>query len=311
MNIYQEIWNCDMRNTGVKPLIKGISEDKKDKTKGFVVVDLDPEPQKVKGTDKVEIKVFKGNYIPEIESNKNPNGYELFKTILDNYNANPPVSDEDTIKAIDNLLNYVIDTEVMKITKQYLDKRAGESCTKEDWWKILENIWFKNFNNKTDCSGFENIFIGEQGAGKNLGGHHFWYHYVINDGPFDRYSIGDIVYSLKDIEVQRAEDSNLAEVIKINYKYDSKDCENPNDLELNKNFGAFFVGTSVEGLMAIITTAVIDTVINGVEDMNPVLNNKTYGLKTIIFSDSKPDTDNLLEHLKTVHLKTCYPIIQE
>ncbi|MGL5353530.1 MAG: hypothetical protein ACRDA5_09425 [Clostridium sp.] len=314
MNIYQEIWDCDLKNAGIIPLVKNVSDNKKDKEIGYIVIDLNPKPKHINGLDKNEVTIFKNQYIPEIENNKNPNSYKLFEKLLDNYILNqstPEKSTPEKIKEVDELLNYVINSDSMKLAKEYLNKKLDNSCTEDEWKELLQNIWFKNYDNKNARSGFEHVFIGEQGNGKTLGGHHFWYNYLLHDGPYDKYHIKDTIYFLKYVQVQRSEVSDLAEVITISYKYIAKDSKNPQGIELNKKIGGFFVGPSVEGLMAIKTVAIIESVVNKSQDIETTINNETYNLKTILVEDNNSNSDNLLEHLNNIHLKTCYPIIQD
>lgn len=65
----------------------------------------------------------------------------------------------------DELLDYVIESDVMKLAKQYLDKKLDQGCTEEEWKQILNNIWFDHNDDKDASSGFEHVFIGEQGDG--------------------------------------------------------------------------------------------------------------------------------------------------
>lgn len=52
MNIYQEIWNSDLKNSGIKPLIKGLSDNQKNEEVGYIVVDLNPKSEKVRGSNR-------------------------------------------------------------------------------------------------------------------------------------------------------------------------------------------------------------------------------------------------------------------
>ena len=203
----------------------------------------------------------------------------------------------------------------MKLAKQYLDTKLDQSYTKEQWNQLLNNIWFNHNDDKDACSGFEHIFIGEQGDGIGkskkkfkLGGNHFWYHYLLYDGTYDKYHIEDAIICFKYTEVQISEISELAEVVAIEYEYIAKDCENSRGRRLYKSSGGFFIGISVEGLMAITTVAIIDSIINHSENIKITINNETYNLVVILIEHNYFD-DDLLENLKSVKLKTSYPKI--
>ncbi|HSQ89718.1 hypothetical protein [Romboutsia sp.] len=318
MNIYQEIWNSDLKNSGIKPLIEGLSDNQKNEEIGYIIVDLKPKPEKVQGSNRKEITIFKECYIPQIEKKENPNSYELFKKLLDNYILNKYKEERTTIEQIkekDELLDYVIESDVMKLAKQYLDKKLDQSCTEEEWKQLQNNIWFNHNDNKDACSGFEHIFIGEQGDGIGkskkkfkLGGNHFWYHYLLYDGNYDKYHIEDTIICFRYTEVQMSEVSELAEVIAIEYQYIAKDSQNRRGVKLYKSSGGFFIGISVEGLMAITTVAIIDSIINYSENIKITINNEIYNLVIILAEDSDFN-DDLLERLKSVKLKTSYPKI--
>ncbi len=149
-------------------MIKGLSDNQKNEEIGYIIVDLKPEPKKVKRSNRKEITIFKEYYIPKIEKKENPNSYELFKKLLDNYILNKYREERTTIEQIkekNQLLDYVIESDVMKLAKQYLDTKLDQIYTKEEWKQLLNNIWFNHNDDKNACSGFEHIFIGEQGDG--------------------------------------------------------------------------------------------------------------------------------------------------
>ncbi|MFE6076748.1 hypothetical protein ACFVQB_19995 [Paenibacillus sp. NPDC057886] len=86
-------------------------------------------------------------------------------------------------------------------------------------------MWFEQFtHDTTTTSAFEHVFIGEEGRKPNiLDGHHFWYHYYINDGPYELTEIEDSIYFVKYVEVGLSERSKRAEFITIKYAYEKRD----------------------------------------------------------------------------------------
>jgi len=81
-------------------LIKGLSDNQKNEDIGYIVVDLKPESKKVDKSNRKEITIFKEYYIPKIEKKENPNSYELFKNLLDNYILNKYREEKITIEQI-------------------------------------------------------------------------------------------------------------------------------------------------------------------------------------------------------------------
>lgn len=298
---WNEIWQADMNGNGIIPLIKGISEDEKNDQKGYLVVDLNPlsnlsdhrEP-----SEDNQVNVLTQVTIP----NSKVESYELIKKLLDNYNArrgaSEPLSDLE-VEEVKRFLSFAIKTQPMEIVREKV--RQFENIDSDDEWiELLYNIWFQPYRNDS-TSAFEHIFVGEQ-KGRDVSGHHFWYHYYLHDGPFEVTHIEDTIAFIDQVEVHVSEVSNKAEVITIKYKYKLKDVNNPSGLDLIKNIGGFFVGLSAEGLLAFGTMAYFEAINNNPRrheyhtDMN--INEENYRLNLFTINDEG----------KTV-LRTFYPEI--
>lgn len=292
MGIWQEIWDADMNENGLIPLIKGVSDNEANDCFGHVIVDTDPKNQcPSKPIETCEVKVLTNVVIPQ---NKKMS-YEIFKKLIDNYrlgSKKPEKSSKEEQKEIREFLEFAIKTNPIKIAREYA-KDNGYISNDDEWINLLYKIWFKTYKNNSTC-GFEHVFIGEQGSKKNkLGGHHFWYHYYLHDGPFSEIEEEDSIYFIKHVDVKVTEHSNKAEVITIKYIYNAKDEVNPKSVELIKSpKGGFFVGLSAEGLLAFGTVAMLDRDIR--QEIPIKINGEKYKIK--IFREG-------------THLRTFYPII--
>jgi poly(U)-specific endoribonuclease len=298
---WNEIWQADMNGNGIVPLVKGVSDDERNDDNGYLIVDLNP-LENPSGDPNHQISVLTEVTIPE---NKKES-YELVKRLLDNYIARSgipdPLSDEE-VAEIKRFLKFAIQTEPMKIVREHVE-RNEEIRNDDEWIELLFDLWFKTHRNDS-ISLFEHVFVGEA-DGRTLGGHHFWYHYYLHDGPFEVTQIEDTIVFIQRVEVQRSEVSNQAEVITIKYKYKIKDNHNPNGIDLNKNKGGFFVGLSAEGLMAFGTMGHFEAIHNlGRRHNNTIetdvsinINEERYNLK-VVHKDENGET----------FLRTFYPMI--
>ncbi|MBW4082885.1 hypothetical protein [Paenibacillus sp. S150] len=256
-----KIWQADMDNNGVIPLIKGLSENQKQPEKGYVIVDMNPMPDSgssAGGSEANEISVFAEVVIPESKQRS----YDLFMKLHDNYDWRAKEKEASTpgeAAEINEFLQFAANTAPMRLARKYAEDhhqlKAG--CSTEEWINMLKSVWFTTFMDKS-TSYFEHVFLGEQGSKRRkLGGHHFWYHYYVNDGPFAALKKDDSIVFIKHVEVARTEHSRLAEVITIKYTLEERKPNGEPQI-LIKDLGGFFVGTSAEGLMAMGTVAFLD-----------------------------------------------------
>ncbi|MGM1512427.1 hypothetical protein ACTFO4_25525 [Bacillus cereus group sp. MYBKT14-1] len=295
---WNEIWQADMNENGIIPLIKGISENEKNEQTGFIIVDLNPisdtsdsrEPSETR-----QVNVLTQVTIP----NSKKESYDLVKRLLDNYNArrgsSDPLSDTE-INEIKAFLSFAIKTKPMKIVREKVEQYENISSD-DEWIDLLYNLWFQTYRNNS-TSAFEHIFVGEQ-KNEDLSGHHFWYHYYLHDGPFEVTQFEDTIAFIKTVEVHVSEVSNKAEVITIMYKYKAKDDHNPNGIDLIKEIGGFFVGLSAEGLIAFGTMAYFEWINDNRTSLNNIdINGETYKLSLFTINDNGE-----------TYLRTFYPEI--
>ncbi|WP_322535938.1 hypothetical protein [Bacillus altitudinis] len=293
---WNDIWQADMNGSGLLPLIKNRSDKELNNSKGYIVVDLNPYEESESDKDLSERKEINVLADPHFVNKKS---YDLITKLLDNYNLNASereVFEPDEIKEVNEFLNYASNTETMQVAKKYLEEnnyiKAGIS--NDEWIDMLYNVWFEPRRNGT-TSVFEHVFVGEKDSKKRkniLGGQHFWYQYLLHEGPFDKIERDDKIFFLKTVQVQLQEISNYAEVITISYRYVAKDKYHPNSTELIKKIGGFFVGLSAEGLLALGTAAYFISAPKDsnrcgdiVKDIPIKINEETYNLKVVLKCD--------------------------
>jgi len=154
-------------------------------------------------------------------------------------------------------LTAIIDTPAMQVARRYVEQSTNTVVSKERWYATLLELWFRRFAQGGDpaLSGFEHVFVGEQ-EGAKVQGYHFWYKYYLDDGlasTIDRtrlpgFKDDRIVY----LRGQYGDgQENFPESVTISFKWDAPDYDRVATRPLTKPIGGFFVGCSVEGLMAI------------------------------------------------------------
>ncbi|WP_150273296.1 hypothetical protein [Paenibacillus tepidiphilus] len=298
-----EIWHADMKQNGLMPLIKDLSEHEAIPEEGYVVVDMNPFPTgNPEPRADQQVNVIKKVVIPEHKLIS----YDLFKTLHDNYNwrrnQNDPTPQKEWDE-IQNFLKFAITTAPMEIAREFAASKGyiSGSASDEEWIDKLTDLWFAQYEGNS-TSLFEHVFIGEEGgtSGRDrvLSGHHFWYHYYINDGPFEVTTFEDSIAFLKHVEVVRSEVSNLAEIITIKYIYTKKDGSGELDL-LKTPKGGFFVGLSTEGLLAMGTVAFLEDVNDTDVYLKFDLNGERYSLTVWRTKDNHK------------HPRTFFPVIEQ
>ncbi|WP_019909907.1 hypothetical protein [Paenibacillus sp. HW567] len=287
--IFHEIWEADMTSNGVLPLIKGVSEDPKKTDTGYVIVDMNPMPEpdsSANASEHNKISVFKEVVIPAGKQRS----YDLFMKLHDKTTSTGAAE-------INEFLGFAANTPPMRLARKYAEDnhqlKAG--CSMEEWIQFLKAIWFEPFKGSNTCY-FEQVFLGGQGGKRHkLGGQLFWYHYYVNDGPYEALKKADSIVFIKHVEVTRTEESKLAEVISIKYTLEEQENGGQSQISI-KDAGGFFVGTSAEGLMAMGTVASLD----GREHIPVELNGESFDLTVVHMKENGKDL-----------ARTFYPVIKE
>jgi hypothetical protein len=255
-NIYQEIWDADQGYAGIKAVKKGDSIDAATKAQGYVVVD------EKKGADKNH-KLIVEVVIPATKEES----YTRVETLFNNYTLDQTkaeVNKADEAKEVQEFIQAVYKSPPMQVARDYVSQQylqrgvKDEELTDNEWWAILERVWFEQFDNgvNQDLSGFEHVLVGEQQRGK-VQGYHFWYKYYLDENfvfegePFD---------GIDFLGWRGNPGDETADVVTLSYTWRAFDYERKKFYPLTKPIGGFWVGPSAEGLMAIGTVRFLNDV---------------------------------------------------
>lgn len=262
--IWQAIWDADQAERGV-PAIR--MDERGDPATGFVRVDerAQASPQH---------RLFAEVQIPE----RKRLTYDLCRALFNNYRLDQTKGEETTpeeAQEILALLDAITDSAPMRLVRAHLETRAGGSYTRDQWQEALYAIWFRPFDlgRNLDLSGFEHVGVGEQNGGR-VSGYHFWYKYYLDDlGTLSGDDDIDWDGTRYDGQHRRegrlsAQGRSVPEVATLAYRWDAYEFESRTRRPLAEPIGGFWVGCSVEGLMALGTVRFfersrVEAVING------------------------------------------------
>jgi poly(U)-specific endoribonuclease len=248
-DIYQQIWEADQSEAGVQPILDTMAGDPET---GFVKVNsnLDATHQ--------ELRVLTEVVIPESKQRT----YDLCRTLFDNYalsERDEEVETPEEREEVHDLVHAMVDKAPMQVAREYVAQATGTSLTRERWYNTIMEMWFRRFSMGGDphLSGFEHVVVGEQ-EGPKAQGYHFWYKYYLDDGfarqvdgaaqQFPGLSDDRIVYLGSK---QSAGQEQFPHSVTISYRWDAPDYDRQQVRPLTKKIGGFFVGCSVEGLLAL------------------------------------------------------------
>lgn len=287
MDIYQQIWDADQAGNGIKPILDGTPGDA---DHGYVSV----VSSSAGGQD---IKLLSSVVIPP----RKMLTYERVTRLFDNYaldEQDPELETPEERQEVHDLLDAVVDTPPMQVARAYVSEATGTAVSRDRWYAVLLEQWFRTFAQGGDpaLTGFEHIFVGEQ-EGPKVQGYHFWYKYHLDDGlagtidrnRFPGFKDDRIVYlrGMYDNGQER-----FPESVTISYRWDAPDYERGALRPLTKPKGGFFVGCSVEGLMAIGT---VRAHLGARAPKEAVINGARYDLKLFRSADDQ-------------HIRTFYPV---
>jgi poly(U)-specific endoribonuclease len=290
IDIYQQIWDADQASAGVQPLLDTMTGDPQT---GFVKVNSN-----LNASDR-DLRVLPEAVIPDSKSHT----YDLCRHLFDNYalsERDVEVETPEEREEIHNLVQAMVDTAPMEVAREYVAQATGTSLSRERWYNTLMEMWFRRFSMGGDphLSGFEHVVVGEQ-EGPKAQGYHFWYKYYLDDG-FARQVDGSagnfpgltddrIVYlGSKQGEGQ----AQFPQCVTISYRWDAPDYDREQIRPLTKPIGGFFVGCSVEGLLALGT---VRAHIGARAPKEAMIDGARYSLKVY-------RSDNNL------HVRTFYPV---
>ncbi len=279
-NIYQKIWDEDQKTCGVKAITPETEITEELKAHGYVVVD-----EKIQaGKDhKIIVEV----HIPE----EKKRSYELVTALFNNYTLDqtkPETSFPDEEQEVQIFLEYVHKSAPMRVAKEYAEEQTGRNITFDEWRAIIQRIWFETFDlgRNQDLSGFEHVVVGEQKQGK-VQGYHFWYKYYFDEhfvAPDAAAELGQELDLIDFIRGLEGENDQTPDVVTLSYVWKAFDYERKQFRKLTKPIGGFWVGPSVEGLMAIGTLRFLPDVL---ADRRAEINSAVYNLQMFRSNDGR------------------------
>lgn len=291
--IYQAIWDADQSGSGVKAIFDDTAGDA---ASGFVKVAR--EALRL-GPVNSDVKLLGDVVIPQNKARS----YDLVRRLFNNYALDEKLTELETPQEreeVHNLLEDIVETAPMQVARLYVQEATGTTVSHERWYSTLLELWFRPFmdGDRPSLSGFEHVFVGEQ-KGAVVNGYHFWYKYWLDDGFASKMEDGPERFpGLKDdrIVYQRSQENKgedrFPESVTIGYRWDAPDYERRAVRPLTKPTGGFFVGCSVEGLMAIGT---VRAHLGARAPKEAVINGARYDLKLFRSPDNQ-------------HVRTFYPM---
>lgn len=244
--VYQRIWSADQAANGIEPVRP---DEPRDPARGYVVVDertaSDPAHR----------------LLPEvvIPDARRPT-YDLARALFDNYHLaqrDGEASDRHEAGETLALFEAVSRSAAMAVAREQVEASQGR-LSDQVFDELLFELWFRPFDigRNRDLSGFEHVVVGEAN-GDAVSGHHFWYKYHLDDGGAgdDRIEWQGARYDGADGRVGRLTPIGraVAEVVTLAYRW-----RTPAGRVLEQDIGGFFVGCSVEGLLALGTARFFD-----------------------------------------------------
>ena len=262
--IYQRIWDADQAGSGIPAIAM---DEVGDPTRGFVRVDE-------RGGRDPQHRLFAEVNIPAPKRRS----YDLCKALFDNYRLDqtkPEDNQPAEAREILALLEAVADAPPMAAARAHLERQNGASYSTDAWQELIFELWFRQFDigSNLDLSGFEHVVVGEQ-KGSEVNGHHFWYKYYLDDwAAFSGQDDIDYDGSRYDGPHRREGPltrlgQNEPEVATLAYRWHAYDYDTRQRRPLYEPIGGFWVGCSIEGLMALGTVRFfergrVETTING------------------------------------------------
>ena len=248
-DIYQQIWDADQSGSGLQALL---DTEQGDEARGYVKVNTNLD------NPDHDLRVLPEAKIPENKIRT----YHLCRKLFDNY-ALPEKDDEletpSEREEVHDLVHAVIETAPMQVAKSYVAEVTGTSMTRDRWYNTIMDMWFRRFSMGGDphLCGFEHVVVGEQ-QGPKAQGYHFWYKYYLDDGFARQVEGPDIDFpGLSDDRIvylgskQSRAQKQYPETVTISYRWNAPDYDRKAIRPLTKKIGGFFVGCSIEGLMAL------------------------------------------------------------
>jgi hypothetical protein len=243
--IWQQIWDADQAERGLPAILM---DQRGDPATGFVRVDEGDGAA-------ADHRLFAEVQIPEHKRLT----YDLCRALFDNYRLDQTKPEDITpgeAQEMLALIEAITDSAPMQLACEHFARRTGKTCSRDAWQETLYQIWFRPFDlgRNRDLSGFEHVVVGEQKGGE-VSGYHFWYKYYLEDlGVLS----GEDNIDWQGTRYERWRDGRLSEqgrmvpdVVTLSHRWDAYDVESGARRPLIQAIGGFWVGCSIEGLLAL------------------------------------------------------------
>ncbi len=293
--IYQEIWNADQSQNGIEAIL---DTETGSQDQGFVKVN-----SRLEVSSDPDLRVLTEVHLPPHKTKT----YDLCRKLFNNYALAEPMPEFDTPQErqeVHDFVTAIVETEPMEVARRYVARETGSTISRDRWYNTIVEMWFRRFSSGGDpaLSGFEHVIVGEQERSK-VQGYHFWWKYYLDDGLAHQVDDGLPTPDLPGLDQdriayhgskQKAGQQQFPESVTISYRWQAPDYENFAFRPLFKKIGGFFVGCSVEGLMALGTVRAH----KGVRAPRvAVIEGARYDMKLFHSPDGQ-------------HIRTFYPIFQ-
>lgn len=237
-DIYQEIWDADQAHNGVRAIRDGDPAG----DGGYVVVD---EAASASTNHKLLPRV-------EIPAGKRAS-YDRVARLFNNFTLDQTKRENDfpaETEEVQAFLQAITTTPPMEVARDYAARQTARAIGPDEWRATVARVWFERSNlggESKDLTGFEHSIVGEQKQGK-VSGYHFWYKYYLDEN-FRAPNGGES--DLIDFKAWKGGTENTPDVVTLSYVWRAFDYEANAYRHLIKPTGGFWVGPSVEGLMAL------------------------------------------------------------
>ncbi len=250
--IYQDIWNADQSHNGIEAIL---DTETGSIDQGYVKVN-----SALDESSNPDLRVLTEVHIPEQKLKT----YELCRKLFNNYALAEPMPEFDTAierQEVHDFVTAIVETEPMEVARHYVARKTGSVISRERWYNTIVEMWFRRFSSGGDpaLSGFEHVVVGEQERSK-VQGYHFWWKYYLDDGFARRVDDGISIPTASSRandrisyhgSKQKRDQLKFPESVTISYRWQAPDYDALVFRPLFKKIGGFFVGCSVEGLMAL------------------------------------------------------------
>jgi poly(U)-specific endoribonuclease len=242
-DIYQRIWDADQKKgSGLRAVARGTNITATLEKHGYILVD-EPAAGDQVGTEHV--------LMPEVHipADKRKT-YKLVERLFDNYTlleSQPEEVAPEEDDEIQSFIETILDTAPMQVAREYIEDRT-EPMSDDVWWNVIQRAWFEQFRGGRDpgLTGFEHVVVGEQEARK-VQGYHFWYKYHVDEN----FRFGDLRRDLIQYLGNKEPGETTPDVATISYSWEAFDYQKKKFVKLTKAVGGFWIGPSIEGLMAL------------------------------------------------------------